>query len=328
MSEEHSPGGTATDAYSPFTDSSTVAVMNAAVAETVYDAHVARSDCELLPITGWEKLTSISSPKRKLTSKRLPGGGRMIELDVALDLADDTSVKPITALLAKLNHSLRADSPDAPDTHAEAMRRGDIWIQSEAKELNNHKVNASWETITRDELPPGRRIHKLIWVYKVKRDGTAKSRLCVQGTTLEEGVDYQQVFSAALRHSSARALFALAARHGCSVRSVDLVAAYLQGRFIDGEVVYCHLPTGYPEYDNKGRPKLAKVVKPIYGIQQAGRRLQRMLFEWLREQNFKPLDDSDSCIFSLTTVHTVPVYTVYRAVYGPVGPHLTVPLPS
>ena len=126
--------------------------MNAAVAETVYDAHVARSDCELLPITGWEKLTSISSPKRKLTSKRLPGGGRMIELDVALDLADDTSVKPITALLAKLNHSLRADSPDAPDTHAEAMRRGEIWIQSETKELNNHKVNASWETIRRPSL--------------------------------------------------------------------------------------------------------------------------------------------------------------------------------
>jgi hypothetical protein len=312
VSEEHSPGGTATDAYSPFTASSTVAVMNAAVAETLHDAHVARSDCELLPITGWEKLTSISSPKRKLTSKRLPGGARMIELDVALTLADDTSVEPITALLATLNHSLRADSPDAPDTHAEAMRRGEVWVQSEAKELNNHKVNASWETITRDELPPGRRVHKLIWVYKVKRDGTAKSRLCVQGTTLEEGVDFQQVFSAALRHSSARALFALAARHGCSVRSVDLVAAYLQGRFIDGEVVYCHLPPGYPEYDSKGRPKVAKVVKPIYGIQQAGRRLQRMLFEWLREQNFKPLDDSDSCIFSLTTpdgeILTIGVY--------------------
>ena len=311
--EQHSPGGTATDAYSPFIDSSTVAVMNAAVAETVYDAHVARSDCsELLPITGWEKLTSLPSPNHKLASKRLPGGARMIELDVALAPPVDTSVAPITALLATLNHSLCADSPDAPDTHAEAMRRGEIWVQSEAKELNNHRVNASWETIIRDELPPGRRIHKLIWVYKVKRDGTAKSRLCVQDTTLEEGVDFQQVFSAALRHSSARAVFALAARHGCSVRSVDLVAAYLQGRFIDGEVVYCHLPAGYPKYDSKGRPKLAKVVKPIYGIQQAGRRLQRMLFEWLREQNFKPLDDSDSCIFSLTTpdgeILTIGVY--------------------
>ena len=58
-------------------------------------------------------------------------------------------------------------------------------------------------------------------------------------------------------------------------------------------------PVGYPEFDAKGRPKLAKMKKPIYGIQQAGRRLQRMLFEWLREQGFKPLDDSDPCIFSL-----------------------------
>ena len=44
------------------------------------------------------------------------------------------------------------------------------------------------------------------------------------------------------------------------------------------------------------------VKKPIYGIQQAGRRLQRMLFEWLNAQGFKPLDDSDSCIFTLNSL--------------------------
>ena len=140
-----------------------------------------------------------------------------------------------------------------------------------------HRRNGSWSVIRRDEVPKGRRVHKLIWVYKVKRDGTAKARLCVQGTTLEKGIDYNQVFSAALRYSSARALFAYAARHGCKVRSIDLVAAYLQGKFLDGEVVFTHLPTGYVEYDSRGRPLIAKVQKPIYGIQQAGRRLQRML---------------------------------------------------
>ena len=178
------------------------------------------------------------------------------------------------------------------------MQRGEIWIKAEGKELLNHRNNETWVTITRDELPPGRRVHKFVWVYKTKRDGTAKARLCVQGTTLEEGVDFDQVFSAALRYSSARALFAFAARNGCGVRSVDLVAAYLQGRFVDGEVVYCHLPVGYPEHDDKGRPKLAKVQKPIYGIQQAGRRLQRMLFAWLVEEGFTSLDDSDPCVFS------------------------------
>ena len=60
---------------------------------------------------------------------------------------------------------------------------------------------------------------------QLSRDGTAKARLCVQGSTLESGIDYDQVFSAALRYSSARALFAYAARHGCRVRSIDLVAA-------------------------------------------------------------------------------------------------------
>ena len=39
------------------------------------------------------------------------------------------------------------------------------------------------------------------------------------------------------------------------MRSVDLVAAYLQGRFLDGEVVYCDLPQGYPEYDADGLPR-------------------------------------------------------------------------
>ena len=48
-------------------------------------------------------------------------------------------------------------------------------------------------------------------------------------------------------HSSARGLFAYAARNGCGVRSVDLVAAYLQGAFLDGEVIYTWQPTGHVE---------------------------------------------------------------------------------
>ena len=64
-----------------------------------------------------------------------------------------------------------------------------------------------------------------VFVPCVKRDGTAKAHLCVQGNTLQSGVDYDQVFSAALCYSSARALFSYALRNDCRVRSVDLVAA-------------------------------------------------------------------------------------------------------
>ena len=298
--------------------SEAAAAMNAAVAESVFDATTSSSsrdvlENDLVPISDWVEMP----PGAKRVGKRLPGGARVVEFDVAFsdedggDLLSSTRsllaafgaemVRSSHSLLASVGHALRADSPGAPSTHAEAVARGKVWVDAELKELGNHRKNGSWVTITRDELPRGRRVHKLIWVYKEKRDGTAKARLCVQGTTLEEGVDYQQVFSAALRYSSARALFAYAARHGCGVRSVDLVAAYLQGRFVDGEVVYTHLPPGYPEFDSKGRPLLARVEKPIYGIQQAGRRLQRLLFEWIKEYGFVQHDDSDPCIFTLPT---------------------------
>ena len=48
----------------------------------------------------------------------------------------------------------------------------------------------------------------------------------------------------------------LTALTGCRVRSVDLVAAYLQGDFLDGEVVYCHAAHGYPKYDEHGEPMI------------------------------------------------------------------------
>ena len=146
-------------------------------------------------------------------------------------------------------------------------------------------------------------------------------------------MDYDQVFSAALRYSSARTLFAYAARKGCRVRSVDLVAAYLQGKFVDGEIVFSKMAPGYVEYDSDGTPRVARIEKPIYGIQQAGRRLQRMLFAWLLDQGFKQLDDSDPCVFvrehsdgeiltigvyvdNLQVVHSVALYSDCK---GPAG---------
>ena len=66
-----------------------------------------------------------------------------------------------------------------------------------------------------------------------------------------EGKDFDQVWAGALRSSSARALFAYAARFGCGVHSIDWVAAYLQGELQPGEVVYYHMPPGYEQVDPK-----------------------------------------------------------------------------
>ena len=215
---------------------------------------------------------------------------------------DDSSIPPerylsLYAALADVNHALRADSSGAPSTHAQAIERGEPWPAACDKEINNHLHNNTRTVMERSSVPHGRRIHKLVWVFKEKRDGTAKARLCVQGCTLQPGVDFDQVFSSTLRHSSARALFAYGVRNSCYFRSVDFVAAYLQGSFVDGEVVYCWMPDGYTEKDTRGQSKVCRIDKPIYGIQQSGRRLQRRVAPWLISSGLRCLDDSDDCLY-------------------------------
>eukprot|EP00965_Chrysotila_dentata_P187983 6172459-Pleurochrysis_carterae.AAC.5 len=59
---------------------------------------------------------------------------------------------------------------------------------------------------------------RLIWVYKRKRSGALKARLCVQGSLRTPGVDYDQTFCATMRPRSLRALASIAAGNGMLMR--------------------------------------------------------------------------------------------------------------
>jgi hypothetical protein len=163
-------------------------------------------------------------------------------------------------------------------------------------EMENHNQNGSFEWMRRADVPKGRHLIKLVWVFKTKRNGKLKSRLCVQGCAQTAGIDFDQTFSAALRSTSLRFIASVAARENLRLRRWDFVSAYLQGQLEEGEVVYCSAPPGYERKDTEGFEMCCKVVKPIYGMAQAGRRWQRSLFPWLVNLGFKQ-SESDPCLF-------------------------------
>ena len=156
------------------------------------------------------------------------------------------------------------------------------WGEAERKEIDNHLLNETMTTMDKRDLPRGRRTVRMTWVYKKKRDGTMKARLCVQGCSQVHGVDYDQVWSGTLRASSLRMLSSLAAKEKLHMRRWDFVAAYLQGELLDDEVVYCSMPPGYTTGLNPSNPTgegaCLRINKPIYGMAQAGRRWQRTIF--------------------------------------------------
>ena len=210
--------------------------------------------------------------------------------------------------------------PEDPSNHADAMRRDATgWgpTGAEGLEIDNHENNHSWSYVPRASKPFNRNVVKLTWVYKVKRDGRKKARLCVQGCTQRPGVDFDQTYCAAMRAGSLRLLSSLAARLDLQLRRWDFVAAYLQGDLQPGEVVYCSPPPGYstasrpdgsihlvPALETDGVDRLCRVEKPVYGMAQAGRRWQRSIFPWISGWNAGPpgkprLRQSifDSCVF-------------------------------
>ena len=215
--------------------------------------------------------------------------------------------KPGNSLSAALAKPSAAD----PKSQTEAYAQNEVgWKASELKELKNHQDNGSWEYIDANQLPRGRRLVKLVWVYKYKRDGSQKSRLCVQGCRQVPGVDFDQTWCGAMRGTSLRVLSNLAANSGMRMRRYDFVAAYLQGELLEGETVYCYPPPGYERKGKDGRNQICKILKPVYGMAQAGRRWQRTLFPWLLKFGFTQTHSDQS------------VFTLERTMETPNGPRL------
>eukprot|EP00965_Chrysotila_dentata_P106091 3504327-Pleurochrysis_carterae.AAC.1 len=79
--------------------------------------------------------------------------------------------------------ALLASATDSdPKTRKQALRDDRAgWTAAERAEIANHMDNGSWELIDRKDVPSGRGLVRLIWVYKRKRNGSLKARLCVQG---------------------------------------------------------------------------------------------------------------------------------------------------
>jgi len=70
-----------------------------------------------------------------------------------------------------------------------------------------------------------------------------KARLVEKGYAQREGIDYNEVFSSFIKHSSIRILLALVAQYELDLDQLDVKTAFLHGD-LDEEIYMCQ-PTGF-----------------------------------------------------------------------------------
>lgn len=145
------------------------------------------------------------------------------------------------------------------------------------------------------------------WVFKVKMntDGTVdryKARLVIRGFTQE----YGETFS--LKFTSIRMMLAIAAQEKLTLRQFDVKAAFLYGDL--EEEIYMSQPIGFDD----GSGKVCRLLKSLYGLQQASRCWNKKFTSFNKQFDFNALQ-SDPSVF----VHSKNGNTIILAIYVDYG---------
>lgn len=199
------------------------------------------------------------------------------------------------------NAIMHANKIKEPKTYAQALTSPE---QEQWKEAIHTEFNALHENDTYELtiLPNNRKPIGCTWAFKVKSDAhncveRFKARLCAQGFTQIEGLDYHETFAPVVRSNTTRVMAAICAVKGFKIYSYDVKSAYLNAKV--EEEIYMKLPKGYLEYisdtnkkdlayynKNKNNNLVLKLNKSLYGLKQSGRNWDSLFSKWLCNKGF------------------------------------------
>ncbi|GJY12007.1 putative ribonuclease H-like domain-containing protein, partial [Tanacetum coccineum] len=181
-------------------------------------------------------------------------------------------------------NNLPTEVAEEPKKISEALQ-DDSWVEAMQEELLQFKLQQVWILV---DLPHGVKVIGTKCVFRNKRDERGvvvknKARLVAQGHKQEEGVDYDEVFAHVARIEAIRLFLAFASFMGIIVNQMDVKSAFRYGT-IDEEV-YVSQPPGFvgPNHPKK----VYKVVKALYGLDQAPRAWYATLSTFLEKHGYK-----------------------------------------
>jgi hypothetical protein len=136
--------------------------------------------------------------------------------------------------------------------------------------MQSLEKNCTWEVVP---LPEKKKTVRCKWIFKRKEGLTLseppkfKARLVAKGYNQIPGVDYNDVFSPVVKHSSIRTFFSIVASHDLELEQLDVKTAFLHGEI--EEDIYMDQPEGFIV---PGKEKFVyKLKRSLYGLKQSPR---------------------------------------------------------
>ena len=240
-------------------------------------------------------------PERVESSNPIPVGstsGDLQNYNLARDRQRRTNVKPPSRLGFEdmVSFALLISSDDPVTFHgAITSQEKDKWMGAMVEEMESLQKNHTWELV---QLPEGKKAIGCKWVYKRKpavseKEGEKfKARLVAKGFSQQKGIDYDEIFSPVVRHTSIRAVLALVASWDLHLEQMDVKTAFLHGDL--EEQIYMVQPEGFsqPGYEHL----VCKLRKSLYGLKQSPRQWYKRFDSYMIQIGYRRCE-YDCCVY-------------------------------
>ncbi|KAG8482828.1 hypothetical protein CXB51_024043 [Gossypium anomalum] len=196
-----------------------------------------------------------------------------------------------------LNVAEDIDANQEPSNYSEAVSCEDSekWMFAMQEEMESLHKNRTWDLV---KLLKGKKTVRCKWVFK-KKEGTPgveepryKARLVAKGYSQIPGVDFTDVFSPVVKHSSIRALLGIVAMHDLELEQLDVKTAFLHGEL--EEDIYMQQPEGFIVSEKENYVCLLR--KSLYGLKQSPRQWYKRFDSFMTSHDFKR-SSLDSCVY-------------------------------
>jgi len=156
-------------------------------------------------------------------------------------------------------------------------------------------------------LPKQKKAVRCKWILK-RKEGLSpneppryKARLVAKGCSQIPGVDYNDVFSLVVKHSSIRTFFGIVAMHNLELEQLDVKTAFLHGEL--DEEISMEQPEDFIEL---GKEAFVCKLKSLYGLKQSPRQWHKRFDSFMILNDFKR-SEFYSCVY-IQFVDGSPIY--------------------
>ena len=212
------------------------------------------------------------------------------------------------------------------ETQLEPLTFQEAWHHPDPKERESWRTairlefrkmiqNGVWRNVRKREIPSNRRLVGCKWVFKKKKNGVYRARLCALGYSQVPGVDFNANYSPVINDITFRILLVLILINDWYSEIIDIQTAFLYGKL--EEEIYMKIPEGFFEYleelndESRFIMEALLLLQGIYGLVQSAR---NWFFKLVHDLIYKLLFEqcqSDPCLLYRNNEDGLVIFCVY-----------------